>query len=260
MSPHCMSKRALPPLFNPGRRVTATVFFFGRSGIHKNILLIICIFANNIWSSVYLLIFSSVLDLGEDYSDSDKYLVLSAAHGSQVAFVALFHRYKNKLYGYTLRLTSSEVLAEDIVQDVFMKLWADHSSLAAIDNFGGYLFRMSRNHVLNHFKRVAHETAIVSEMFRNGEQGNNNAQDMLAAKEVEQVLQSVVETLPPQQRVVYRLSREEGKSHEEIAELLKISPNTVKNHIVQAMATIRTQLRRHSDSLLLAVMLLSFKK
>lgn len=198
--------------------------------------------------------------MSEAYSDSDKHLVLSASQGSQAAFVSLFHRYKNKLYGYTLRLTGSEMLAEDIVQDVFMKLWADYALLASIDNFGNYLFRMSRNHVLNHFKRVAHETAIVSEMFREGEPGNNNAHEILAAREVEEVLQSVVDTLPPQQRAVYCLSREEGKSHEEIADLLKISPNTVKNHIVQAMATIRTQLRRHADSLLVVAMLLSLKK
>lgn len=198
--------------------------------------------------------------MGEASSDTDKYLILSAAQGSQGAFVALFHRYKSKLYGYTLRLTGSEMLAEDIVQDVFMKLWADHVSLGSIDNFSSYLFRMSRNHVLNHFKRMAHETAILSEMFRGGEPGSNNAQEMLAAREVEEVLQSVVNTLPPQQRAVYRLSREEGKSHEEIAELLRISPNTVKNHVVQAMATIRTQLRRHADSLLVVAMLLSLKK
>jgi len=198
--------------------------------------------------------------LDEAYSDSDKYLVLTAAQGSQAAFVALFHRYKSKLYGYTLRLTGSEMLAEDIVQDVFTKLWADHASLASVDNFSAYLFRMSRNHVLNHFKRMAHETAIVSEMFRDGEPGNNNAHDLLAAREVEEVLQSVVDTLPPQQRAVYRLSRVEGKSHDEIAGLLKISPNTVKNHMVQAMATIRTQLRRHADSLLVVATLLSLKK
>lgn len=198
--------------------------------------------------------------MSEASSDTDKYLILSAAQGSQSAFVVLFHRYKSKLYGYTLRPTGSEMLAEDIVQDVFMKLWADHVSLGSIEHFGSYLFRMSRNHVLNHFKRMAHETAILSEMFRDGEQGSNNVQEMLAAREVEEVLQSVVDTLPPQQRAVYHLSREEGKSHEEIAELLKISPNTVKNHIVQAMATIRTRLRRHADSLLVVAMLLSLKK
>lgn len=198
--------------------------------------------------------------MGEAYLDSDKHLLLAAAQGSQGAFVALFHRYKSKLYGYTFRLTASEELAEDVVQDVFMKLWADYHSLAAIDNFGSYLFRASKNQVLNHFKRMAHETAIVSELFRDGEQGGNNAHEWLAAKEVEQVLKSVVEKLPPQQRAVYLLSREDGMSHEEISELLKISPNTVKNHIVQAMGTIRAQLRRHSDSLLAAVILLSLKK
>lgn len=101
---------------------------------------------------------------------------------------------------------------------------------------------------------------IVSEIFRESGEGANNAQDSLAAREVEQVLKLVVEALPPQQKAVYKLSREEGKSHDEIADLLKISPNTVKNHIVQALATIRTHLRRHADSLLAVTVLLHLKK
>ena len=192
--------------------------------------------------------------------DTEKELLLSASQGSEAAFVALFHQYKHKLYGYSLRLTHSEMLAEDVVQDVFMKLWVDHSSLASIDSFGTYLFRMSKNHILNHFKRTAREMLIVSEIFRESGEGVNNAQDSLAAHEVEQVLKSVVEALPPQQKAVYKLSREEGKSHDEIADLLKISPNTVKNHIVQALATIRTHLRRHADSLLAVTVLLHWKK
>ena len=183
-----------------------------------------------------------------------------ASESDWEAFTILFHWYKNKLYAYILRLTESEALAEDIVQDVFLKLWNDRHTLNAIDNFGSYLFRMSKNHVINHFKRMAHETLIVAEMFRQNPDEHNDVQDTIAVQDVEKVLAEIVESLPPQQRKIYHLSRDEGRSHEEIANLLKISPNTVKNHIVQAMFTIRTQLRRHADTMMIVAALVSFKK
>ncbi|WP_221392449.1 RNA polymerase sigma factor [Dyadobacter sp. NIV53] len=192
------------------------------------------------------------------HSESD--LLIRASQADEEAFTTLFHLYKHKLYSYILRLTDSEVLAEDIVQDVFMKLWSDHASLNTIDNFGSYLFRMSKNYVINHFKRMAHETLIMAEIHGQKPAGCNDTQDMIAVREVEKLLSEILEKLPAQQKTVYHLSREEGRSHEEIANLLKISPNTVKNHIVQAMSTIRTQLRRHSDSMLVIVSIIALKK
>jgi RNA polymerase sigma-70 factor (ECF subfamily) len=196
---------------------------------------------------------------GLTHQDEKELLVL-ASQKDQEAFATLFHGYKHKLYAYVLRLTESEMLAEDIVQDVFMKLWSDHASLGSIENFGSYLFRMSKNQVINHFKRMAHETLIMSEMFHQTSGGHNETQDIIALKDVEKILGEILEKLPPQQKAVYQLSREEGRTHDEIANLLKISPNTVKNHIVQAMSTIRTQLRRHADTMLIVAALISLKK
>ena len=192
--------------------------------------------------------------------NTEKALLLLAATADENAFSELFHLYKHKLYAYLLRLTESEMLAEDIVQDVFMKLWNEHESLADIDNFGSYLFRMSKNHVINHFRRMSHETLIISEMFQVNPSSHNHTEDIISFKETEKLLADIIEKLPAQQKSVYRMSREEGMSHDEIAALLKISPNTVKNHIVQAMSTIRTQLRRHSDTLIILAYIASFKK
>jgi len=186
-------------------------------------------------------------------------LLLLASQANEGAFTSLFHMYKHKLYAYILRLTESEMLAEDIVQDVFMKLWHDHSSLSSIDNFGSYLFRMSKNQVINHFKRMAHETLIMAEIFNQKPAGHNETQDIISLKDVEKVLGEILEKLPPQQKAVYHLSREEGRTHDEIADLLKISPNTVKNHMVQAMSTVRTQLRKHADTMLILSMVITFK-
>lgn len=192
------------------------------------------------------------------HNESD--LLLLASQADKEAFTTLFHLYKHKLYGYVFRLTESEMLAEDIVQDVFMKLWSNHASLKDIDNFGSYLFRMSKNHVISHFKRMAHETLIMAEICGQKPVGCNDTQDMIAMKEVEKLLAEILEKLPSQQKTIYHLSREEGRSHDEIANLLKISSNTVKNHMVQAMSTIRMQLRRHADSMLVIVSIIALKK
>ena len=190
----------------------------------------------------------------------ERALLLLASQADENAFSTLFHLYKHKLYAYLLRLTESEMLAEDIVQDVFMKLWKDHETLAEIDNFAAYLFRMSKNHLVNHFRRMSHETLIISELFLVNSSSCNHTEEIISLKETEKLLEDIVDKLPAQQKSVYRLSRHEGRTHDEIANLMKISPNTVKNHIVQAMATIRTQLRRHSDTLLVMALIASLKK
>lgn len=188
----------------------------------------------------------------------EKALLVLSSEADENAFTSLFHLYKHKLYSYVLRLTESEMLAEDIVQDVFMKLWDEHEALAGIDNFGSYVFRMSKNHAINHFRRMSHETLIISEIFQ-ANPSDNHTEDIIALAETEKILKDIIDKLPAQQKMIYNLSRHEGKSHDEIADLLKISPNTVKNHIVLAMSTIRTQLRRHSDTLLILAFVATFK-
>ena len=168
--------------------------------------------------------------------------------GDGNAFTSLFHLYKHKLFSYVLALSESEMLAEDIVQDVFLKLWNEHESLADINNFGSYVFRMSKNHAINHFRRMSHETLIISELFQINPSSHNQVEDIIALKETEKLLESIINRLPAQQKSVYNLSRVDGKSHNEIADLLNISPHTVRNHIIQAMSAIRTQLRGHSNT------------
>ena len=192
--------------------------------------------------------------------ENEKELLRLASRSDTAAFTAIFHHYKHKLYSYTFRLTGSSQLSEDIVQDVFMKLWKDHELLAGVDNFGGYLFKMSKNHVVNHFKRIAHETLIMAEILHYLPTEYNNTQEIIDVNEAQGILNEIVEKLPAQQKAVYNLSREKGLSHEEIAKILAISPNTVKNHIVQAMATIRTQLRLHANMILILIATLSAEK
>ena len=181
---------------------------------------------------------------------TEKELLLLAAQGSEPAFTLLFNRYKHKLYSYLLSLTTSPQIAEDIIQVTFLTLWKDRASLKAIDYFNAYLFTMTRNLAINSFKRMARETAILAAL---QPQQNNPAAtvaDNLSLKEVEQLLHQTIQSLPPQQKLIYTLSREQGLKHEDIAHQLHLSSSTVRNHIVQALRTIRKKIELHSISVI----------
>lgn len=179
-------------------------------------------------------------------SHTEKELLRLAADGDEAAFIEIFNSYKNKLYSFLLRITKSEEESLDFVQDIFMKLWINRANLASIDNFSAYIFRAAQNRALNSFKRSMAESSIlkknpVAQMVDDSIEAN------LECKLLETKLNEVVKKLPPQQSLVYRLSREQGLKHEEIAQQLNLSTSTVKNHIVQALKTIKAFLRNDME-------------
>jgi RNA polymerase sigma-70 factor (family 1) len=172
----------------------------------------------------------------------EKELLQQASQGSEIAFTTLFHSYKHRLYGYMLRLTGSPEMSEDVVQDVFMKLWNQRATLATIDHFSAYLFRMAQHRAINAFRRMSMEALLVSDRSLQPPVTDLNVEEAIALKDVQQLLHKVVAQLPPQQKLVYTLSREQGLKHEEIAQHLRISLSTVNKHMVLALRTIRKQL------------------
>ena len=189
---------------------------------------------------------------------TEKELLLRASQGSEPAFTLLFNRYRHKLYSYLLSLTASPEIAEDIIQDTFLKLWKNRSSMEAIDHFGGYLFKTTRNLAINALKRMSRETIILSTFQAQQSGKNTKADDTLVAKEAEQLLHQTIQNLPPQQKLIYTLSREQGLKHEDIAHQLHLSSSTVRNHIVQALRTIRKKFEPHSISIIGIMGLLIF--
>jgi RNA polymerase sigma-70 factor (ECF subfamily) len=184
--------------------------------------------------------------LQNNNSNTEKELLLLASKGCEESFTRLFHLYKNKLYSFILRLTNSEEQALDFVQDIFLKLWINRANLANVDNFGSYIFRSAQNQVINSFKRVMNETSMLATL-QESDKFDNNIEANFEHKVLETKFKDVVKKLPPQQRLVYMLSREQGLKHEEIAQQLHISPSTVKNHMVEALKNIKFFLKNELD-------------
>lgn len=162
-----------------------------------------------------------------------------AAQGDKVAFSKLFYDYKDRVYSIALRLTDAEYLAEEVVQEVFMKLWQKREILNTIAVFEDYLFIMTRNCVFKALKRIA--------MRNNTETGwqikrplfENETENDILDGEYEAVLRRAIDLLPPQQKKVFLLSRDDKMKREEIANLLQVSPETVKTHLSRALQHVR---------------------
>lgn len=162
-----------------------------------------------------------------------------ALKSDQAAFRAIFDRYKDRFYAAALKMTHSPDTAEDIVQEVFVHLWLHRSALADIQNPVSYLFTTVYNTISQYFKKLAAEKNMKISFGEKTISSENTTEQNMAVKESRQWLQNIVNHLPSQQQLIYKLSKQDGLSRNEIAEQLNISPNTVKNHLLKAMKFIR---------------------
>lgn len=156
-----------------------------------------------------------------------------------------------------VRLTGSAEQAEDIVQEVFMKLWDDRARLPEIENINAWIFTMAQHKAFNSFRKIMRQELMILELIRKTENLSENNANNLSLKEAEQILAKAIEQLPQQQKLVYQLSREQGLKHEEIARQLNLSPGTVKNHMIRALKTLREQLEHHRGNAALVGLILS---
>ncbi|MBD0255423.1 MAG: RNA polymerase sigma-70 factor [Cytophagales bacterium] len=186
-------------------------------------------------------------------SQTESALVQQVADGDERAFEQLFLQYKDKLYSFSLRYTRSAFLAEEIVQEAFVKVWHHRRTLDPRQCFGAYLFRLTRNQLLNHLKRIAFEAAYRKQVARQADTSAHSTDNLLLNAEYEQITQRAIGHLPPQRQAIFRMSRLDGLSHEEIAQALHISPHTVKVQINKALKTIRRHLQVYTDLTLLVL-------
>lgn len=188
----------------------------------------------------------------------DELLALLAT-GDRPAFKQLYKAYYSKIYAYALKFTKSAFLAEDIAQDVFLKIWENRDSLRDVKFFKGYLFTICKNMTLSMLSRAAREVKIRDLILAGAMQFHSDTEFKIQNEEYERLLNQAIESLPPQRKLIFRLCKIEGKCYEEAAEQLAISPGTVNDHIVKATRAIRAYFKRYNISLMHPVLFYFFK-
>lgn len=169
----------------------------------------------------------------------ERTLLLKVAEGDERAFRALFEQYHRLLATYIMRITRSQELTEEIVQDVFLKIWMSRETLSEIQDLQAYLYIVSKNHALNGLKKIARERITFSDT-----DWNLLEKSFIQAESEEPIhyglIDEAIDRLPPRQQTVYLLSRHERKKYTEIADQLSLSRETVKKYLQLATESIST--------------------
>lgn len=180
-------------------------------------------------------------------------LLKAVARGDQYAFRLLVEAYWKRVFGNTLALVKSTAIAQELTQDIFMKIWTHREKLAAVDSFVHYIYVVGRNQVISAMRRKVSETISMDD---EDLVDNLLLPDLqFELKETSNLIWEGVEQLTSQQKLIFKMSRLEGLSHEDIAAELNLSKNTVKVHIVAALNALRVYVKEHVGQLLTLLLL-----
>ena len=181
-------------------------------------------------------------------------LLRGLKEGSEPAFNALYQLHSGMLLANIRNLVRDQEVARELLQDLYLKVWENRANIDPEKSFKAYLFTIARNMVYDYLRRAALDKRAKLRLLTDAVEGyelNHAGLDDLANTAI---LQGAIANLSPQCREVYQLSRLEGKSHEQISEIMGLSPATVNNHIVRAKRELRKFLYNNQD---LAIVLLT---
>ena len=167
-----------------------------------------------------------------------KEVLIALKNGDHKAFEVIFITYFNKVKHFINGLVKSESDAEELAQEVFVKLWVNRESIIIEKSFSSYLYVMARNSAFNFLKSKFVRDSYLNDQLRQGEE-SVASDEVIVAKETELLLKMIVSKMPEQRRKIYELSRNQGLKNEEIASQLNISKKTVENQLSLALKELR---------------------
>lgn len=182
-------------------------------------------------------------------NDDTELLLRLVAEGHRPSFTVLYDRYWKKIYTTSLHYLKSPEWAQDLVQDIFLKVWVKRSTLPEIENFESFLFIMARNELVSAIRKKVAAAPIQEQQESTAAATTDLPDNALSLKQTEQLIADAVAQLPPQQKLVFMLTRNAGLTHEAIARQLGLNTRTVNNHASRALLHIRQYLQKQGHPL-----------
>jgi RNA polymerase sigma-70 factor (family 1) len=167
-------------------------------------------------------------------------LQIRIARGDETAFTQLYLHFGKKLILFGVSLVRSREIAEELVEDVFVKLWASRQNITAIENIRVYLYVAVKNKALNKLSQKATEliAAPFDYLDTTLDEFAASPYDLMITSEMMERMHQVIETLPPRCKMIFKLIREDGLKYKEVAEILNISINTIDAQMAIAVRKI----------------------
>ena len=177
----------------------------------------------------------------------NKELTEHLRNNDQEAFNVLYWKYHSAIYYNVLKLTRDNVIAEDLVQEVFIALWKKRSTLDPEQDILGWLFVVSYNKSISYLKQKLKESLVHASLQQpvNVEEKIDAGEELVNAQVT--ILEKAIEQLSPQKRKVFELCKLQSRTYEEAAEELKLSKHTVKEYLSGAVISIKEYIKQHPE-------------
>lgn len=175
--------------------------------------------------------------------DQNKYeeqkLISLLKEGSEYAFQLIYDQHRNRIYVTAIRFLKSPLIAQDVVQEVFLKLWFERKNIDPSKSLSAWLYTIAKNNILNQLKKVAHEWNYLDKQSFLQTKSINFTENNILENDYNYHLQKAILALPEQQRNVFKLAREQSFTYNQIGVKLGISPLTVKTHLSRSVVSIK---------------------
>jgi RNA polymerase sigma-70 factor, ECF subfamily len=181
----------------------------------------------------------------------DKNSVSLLVKGNSPAFENLFNRYAKRLYFFAFGYLKSKSDAEEVVQEVFLKIWQNRTTLNPELSFNAYLFKIAYHLITEKFRKISLEQKYLRDITQEAIPINDELNERSNYQSLLELVEKFIDKLPGRQKEVLLLRRMNGLSVREISEKLEISPKTVEHHLTEALKSIRLCLDKDSTAVLL---------
>ncbi|MEJ8840903.1 RNA polymerase sigma-70 factor [Lacibacter sp. H375] len=184
---------------------------------------------------------------------NDEYCLSKIKEGDEHFFNLIFEKYRNQLFAYLYKVTKSKELSEEIVLDVFLKLWHGREAITEIQNFEAFLYKVAHNKAIDFFRAAKRSQALQQALWQaiTEAPAADNADNRLIFKNTDALIKEAINQLSPQRKKVFELRHYEDLSYAEIAATLNLSSHTVRNHLAASLQFIREYLEKNNALLLL---------
>lgn len=175
--------------------------------------------------------------------DNLRVIVKGLIKNDKQALDELYNYYYPKLYIYAKGFLKVEDDINDILQEVFIKIWENRKNIKNVETFNAYIFTISKNAIISYFREKTKTSSFESRVKNMATSEGYYLNDSIEYLEVKEKVDQIIEKLPEKRKHIFKLSREQGLSHKEIATQLGISIKTVEDHIMHAIRHLRKHLK-----------------
>jgi len=169
-------------------------------------------------------------------------VLVDLSKGDNKAFELVFATYSSNVFKYLLYILKDVDEAEEVLQNVFLKLWNKREGVLTDRDILPYLLKIANSYAIDVLRRNVRKQNLINAMLFDSIQVERSVEDIFLHKEEVRKLEQAINNLPPKRKEIFKLCKMEGKSYSEVGEILNISPSTISNQLVSAMKYIKSYL------------------